>query len=132
MNYRRLATVQLTDPLSDPKDRGLMPMSTIFDSDQWLVEVSWDGAVIGDAQVFKNENASGPSVRTTDRNGDPLPFAWVWWAGVPRGKIKSYRFMDADKIQPQTLPIDALPFELPNAQRKTEPRQVAKAGPAPA
>lgn len=132
MMHRRLASVLLVEPVSDPTDRGLMPMSTVFSTDQWMIEVAWDGAVIGDAQIFKNRNCNANGARALDTSDVPLPKAWVWWAGVPRGKIKSYRFEDAGEIRPMTPDPDDVPFATSDAQRKAEPRQASKSGASPA
>ena len=63
--YRRLARASLETPVSDPTDRNTMPMSTLLSSDQWLLETSWDGASIGDVQVFKNAACGHNGVRKT-------------------------------------------------------------------
>jgi len=124
--YVRLAVAQLTDPVSDPTDRNVLPMSTLILSDAFMTEVSWDGCTIGDAQVYKNRNCNANGVKMKDASGHDLPDDWMWWAGVPRAKIKSYRFADSTNMKPQTVADPGLPFELPNAQRKEESRQAGK------
>jgi hypothetical protein len=134
MNHRRLATASLESHVSDPADRNLIPMTTLIGIDanppshMWLLETAWDGACIGDVQIFRNENC-GPSGEVTyGGDGKPMAAKWVWWGGVPCDKVKSYRFANSDgTIQPQTLEDDT-PFELPNAQRKAEPRPAGKPG----
>ncbi len=116
---RRLKSASLVDPVNDPSDRAIMPMSTLLATEEWLLECGWDGFSVGDVQVFRNQNClNGHRAKTPD--GKPMPDVWVWWAGVPRGKIKSYRFVDGTEIQPQTL---NLPFD---AERKEESRQSGK------
>jgi hypothetical protein len=119
MITRRLSYVQLDTQVSDPVDRQLMPMSTLISVDadppnlQWLLETTWDGSGIGDVQVFKNRSVGHNGIKTAEKDD------WVWWGGVPRGKIRSYRFSDGQGIQPTTVG---------SGQRKEEPRQVDKAG----
>lgn len=133
--HRRLASASLTDPINDPADRNVMPMSTLIASDMWLLEVSWDGTEIGDVQVFKNKSCAANGERKVseklDRDRKPIPVEdeWVWWGGVPRGKIKSYRFVDQGQIRPMTVD-EGLPFELPkkNAQREEKPVEAGKGG----
>lgn len=103
MIHRRLVTVCLDTPISDPNDRGVMPMSTLIASHQWLMEASWDGAIIGDVQIFRNTNVGPTGAPLLDGFGTEVPPAWTWWNGVPRGKVKSYRFEDAATIQPMTV-----------------------------
>jgi hypothetical protein len=123
---RRLKSAALVDPVNDPSDRAIMPMSTLLATDEWLLECGWDGFSIGDVQVFRNENAKN-GFRAKGPDGKPLPDVWVWWGGVPHGKIKSYRFMDDADIQPQTM--EPMPLELNlHAERKEEPRQAGKQG----
>lgn len=141
ITYRRLASASLTDPINDPGDRNVMPMSTLIASEQWLLETSWDGASIGDVQIFKNASCGQNGLRINvdseelDERGKkkqiPKLDEWIWWGGVPRGKIKSYRFTPEEHPQPLTLD-EGLPFELPNAERKAKPDQVGKGGPATA
>jgi len=102
MTTRRLVRICLKEPLNDPNDRGVMPMSTVIASHQWLIEASWDGAVLGDPQVFRNTNVGPTGAPLEDQDGLPLAPAWVWWNGVPRDMVKSYRFEDADRIKPMT------------------------------
>ncbi len=141
LSYRRLARVSLDTPVSDPLDRNTMPMSTLIESDFWLLETSWDGAAIGDIQVFKNAACGQNGVRMKDdkkKGVDGLaldrPDEWVWWAGVPRGKVTSYRFADQEHPVPQTVGQEALPFELDppaNAQRKEKSLEAgARGGPS--
>ena len=109
MKHRRIAVAALTETVSDPEDRYVMPMSTFVASDEWLGEVSWDGCHIGDLQIFHNANVRNGH-RTAD--GD----VWVWWNGVPAAKVKSYRFAEAGDIRPMTV----------NAERETESRSPAR------
>lgn len=142
--YRRLACAALEHPINDPLDRNVMAMSTLIASEQWLHEVPWDGMGIGDVSVFRNKAFAHNGTRMT-KPGDevdargrrievPLEDEWVWWSGVPRAKIKSYRFLDEDCPLPQTIPDPELPFELPNrnAQRKEKSDQAGEGGPATA
>ena len=124
--HRRLSSVSLDTAISDPLDRGTMPMSTLIASDLWLLETSWDGESVGDIQVFKNAACGQSGVRVGPED------KWVWWAGVPRGKIKSYRFVELEPILPMTTHDEGLPFELPRAERKEKPDQAGKSGPAAA
>lgn len=130
MNIVRLASANLEVPVYDPNDRSEMPMSTLIASDRWLLETSWDGASIGDIQVFKNTQCGPNGNSLVDTKGRKVAAQWVWWGGVPRGKIKSYRFLDIADRQPVT--DEGMPFELPNAQRKEESRQARKEGPSAA
>lgn len=141
ITHRRLASASLEHPINDPADRNVMPMSTLIASEQWLLETSWDGASIGDVQIFKNASCGQNGVRTTidsdetDERGRPKqipkPDEWIWWGGVPRGRIKSYRFTEEEHPRPMTMD-EGLPFELPNAQRKEKPEQAGKGGSATA
>lgn len=136
--HRRLAYVDLDTSISDPVDRTIMPMQRLIGVDgdppnhMWLIETSWDGASIGDVQVFRNQNCSHAGNPATDKDGEPLPANWVWWGGVPRGRIKSYRFAAGDVTLPMTLGDDVIPFELPktDAERKEKPGSLGKGGPA--
>lgn len=96
IEVRRLKSVCLTEQIGDPADRSVMAMSTLLANEEWLLECSWDGERIGDVQVFRNASAA---------NGrHPTPGSeWVWWGGVPCGKIKSYRFEDGEYISPMTV-----------------------------
>ncbi len=127
MKSVRLASAMLDVPVSNPDDRSEMPMSTVIGSDRWLVETSWDGSSVGDLQIFKNTECgpSGDAKVFTEgkKKGQKVPPVWIWWGGVPRGKIKSYKFLNAADIQPATVEDEGLPFELPNAQRKEESGQ---------
>jgi hypothetical protein len=128
MKTLRLTRVLLSEPVSDPTDRGVMPMSTLIASDQWMFEAAWDGLVLGDVHIFRNANATSPTQRILAEDGSgPLPFAWVWWTGVPRGKVKQYFLEDVGQLQPMTA--DALPFAT-DVQREAKPRQAGKAGTA--
>lgn len=118
---RRLCYAALSEPISDSTDRNMMAMSTLIEDWNWLFETSWDGCVIGDIQIFRNTAPKGQKEE------------WVWWGGVPRGKIKNYKFTPDHRLTPQTLEEDeGLPFELPNAERKAKPDQAGKGGPAAA
>ena len=136
MNIVRLSSASLEIPINDPNDRSEMPMSTLIASDKWLLETSWDGASIGDVQIFKNAkcDVNGNALRHIEgkKKGQKVDPEWIWWGGVPRGKIKSYRFLDGANIRPATVEDVGMPFELPNAQRKEEPRPTREGGPAPA
>lgn len=145
ISYRRIATASLTDAINDPTDRNIMAMSTLIASDQFMHETSWDGSTIGDIQIFRNlacgpngnrmpTDEKGPNGKPLlDADGKPLmkPDEWVWWGGVPRGKIKSYRFVPDQHLVPNTLD-EGLPFELPkkpkNAQRQEKPEQAGEGG----
>jgi hypothetical protein len=131
MKFVRLETASLEVPVSNPKDRQEMPMSTLIASDRWLLETSWDGASIGDIQIYSNSectHAGDAKVYQDGKNkGQKVPPVWTWWGGVPNGKIKSYRFLNAADVRPSSED-EGLPF---SAQRKEEPRQASKAG-APA
>jgi hypothetical protein len=140
IEHRRLATVSLSEPISHPTDRNEMPMSTLIASDQWLLEVAWDGSSIGDVQIFKNASCGQngahtmvPHPKKLDERGKPLevPKAdeWKWWGAVPHGRIKSYRFHEDEHPQPMTV---GLPFELPNAQRKAKPDEAGSSSTTPA
>lgn len=113
--YRRIAQASLDCAINDPLDRSVMHMSTLIDSEQFLHEAPWDGMTIGDIQIFKNESCGPngiPSTHTVDGKTENLPPVWKWWGGVPRGKIRSYRFLDAHDMVPMTLPDDPIPFEI--------------------
>jgi hypothetical protein len=118
--HRRLSDVSLDTAISDPSDRNYMAMSTLksIDSDppneQWLLETSWDGDAIGDVQVFRNLSVGHNGLRMLDKANKPLPDSWVWWGGVPRGKVKSYRFAVREEIKPQTVK---------DAEREAKPGQ---------
>lgn len=129
LKHRRLAYACLETHVSDPGDRNTMPMTTLIGIDAtppnhlWLIETAWDGASIGDIQLFKNESCGPSGQLTMGPDGKPVPNKWVWWGGVPRGKVKSYRFANADgAIQPQTAE-DVPPFEFTRAQREAKSRQ---------
>ena len=127
ITYRRIATASLEAPVQDPSDRNILPMSTLVTVDHehpnhlWLAEAAWDGLGIGDIQVWKNANANaGTGQPKFGDNGDPLEPEWVWWAGIPRGRVKSYKFGgEHAELKPQT--------EKPFAERQEKP---GKAGPA--
>ena len=114
--YRRLQSASLVDPVSDPSDRYELPKSTLIATEEWLLECAWDGVAIGDIHVYKNKNF---------RNGQRLDPKddWSWWAGVPRGKVKSYRFEvdDAATMTPSSLGSGA-----PHGERQKEPGSAGK------
>ena len=130
--------VLLTDQASDPEDRyTTMPMSTLIgttDQHEWLLEADWDGARLGDVQIFRNKSVLGNGKLRTDEEGKRAADEWVWWGGVPRGKIRWYRFFDRSDMKPGCLGEDVL--ELPfNAQREAKartPRQGETRGGEPA
>ena len=130
MKFVRLSSASLEVPVSNPFDRSEMPMSTLIASDRWLLETSWDGASIGDVQMFKNSECdpNGNALVHTEgkKKGQKVTPVWSWWGGVPRGKVKSYCFLDRVGIAPQTVEDEGMPFELPNAQRKEESRQASE------
>jgi hypothetical protein len=142
LTHRRLSSVSLSDPVSDPSNRSIMHMSTLIASDLWLLETSWDGSSIGDIQVFINRACGQNGVRMTvpgtevDARGRlvevPAPDDWAWWRGVPKGKVNSYSFVEEDVPAPATVEDVGLPFELPNAQPKAKPDQAGKGSPATA
>ena len=136
MKIVRLATASLEKPINNPADRSEMPMSTLIASDVWLIETSWDGASIGDIQLFKNAKvtASGDALRHLEgkKKGQKVDPDWIWWGGVPRGMIKSYRFADGTNIRPSTEEDAGMPFELTSGQRKEEPRPTREGQPPPA
>jgi hypothetical protein len=121
--FKRLSYVSLDTPISDPADRATLPMSTLIGSEQWLIEAAWDGSSIGDVQIFRNMNCNVHGARLHHGDGTIMVEDWHWWGGVPRGKIKGYKFWDAKTLTPMTTD-EGLPFELPNAQRKAKPLQV--------
>jgi hypothetical protein len=118
---RRLALAALDTPVMDATDRNIMPMGTLIASEMWLIEVPWDGARIGDAQVFINR-ACNPGNGAKEPGADDR---WEWWTGVPASRIKNYRFLDTDRPSPQTLK---------NAERQEKPGKAPRAdqqAPAP-
>lgn len=102
--HRRLASAQLEATVSDPADRNTLPMSTLIGIDaeppnyQWLLETTWDGSSIGDIHIFRNLscNPNGQMIDPKKKN------EWIWWGGVPRGKVKAYRFAADDVPVPET------------------------------
>lgn len=130
----RVSHASLSDPVADPENRQIMPMSTLVGTDdqtEWLLETTWDGSVIGDIQVFRNKNIAGNGQAMKDPAGKALPPEWIWWAGVPRGKIRSYRLHDRSLIKPGTVEGDEikLPFD---GKRKGEPREAGQKAVQPA
>lgn len=103
MTYRLLSRICLKEPVNDPDDRSVMPMSTVIASHQWRIECWWGDGVIGDPQIFRNANVSPTGAPMLEADGvtemSPL---WTWWNGIPRDMVKSYRFEDAKKIPTQT------------------------------
>ena len=135
MTILRLSQASLTDPAMSLEDPQRTMLSTPIASDEWLLEADWDGRSLGDLHIFRNKNAR-EGQRLIDHEGEPdpetgklpyLPFKWVWFAGVPCGKIKSYYFLPEDRPAPRTL--HAEPQAKPGASRKDAPK---KAGPAQA
>ncbi len=122
--YVRLSLVSIEEPISDPTDRGVMPMSTLIASPRWLLEAAWDGVALGDVQVYKNDGCTDSGVQRLDAEGKPVPDSWLWWGGVPHGRIKSYKFADAVNLRPQT--VAELPFK--NAERKAKSREAGETG----
>lgn len=133
MMVLRLSHVNLTDPVNDPEDRYIDPMSTLIGTDDqcmWLLETTFDGSIIGDVQIFRNTNALPNGQSKVDETGKMLPPVWKWWSGVPRGKIRNYRFYDRAILKPGTVEeAHELPFD---GKRKAEPGQAGKAAVQPA
>lgn len=128
MMVLRLSHVNLTDPVNDPEDRYIDPMSTLIGTDDqvtWLLETTFDGSTIGDVQIYRNTNALPNGKSKVDDAGKPLPAAWKWWGGVPRGKIRNYRFYDRSLLRPGTVEEDELPFL--DGKRKTKPGSTGEA-----
>ena len=127
----RLSHVSLTDQVGDPEDRYVTPMSTLIDSPEWHFEATWDGACIGDVQVYRNyainQNGARKNTEQKDEKGEPIPMAddWRWWGGVPRGKIRVYRLLDRSLIKPAFLDEEnKLPFS--DGKREAEPRKAGE------
>lgn len=100
---RALASAALDAQARDPNDRMVLPMSTLIASEEWHLEAAWDGLEIGDVQVYRRK---------------PGTTEWVWWGGVPRGKIVTYFWAD-DFPKPSCL-------KKTDAERKEEPLQAGE------
>jgi hypothetical protein len=128
MMILRLSHVNLTDPVNDPENRYIDPMSTLIGTDDqvtWLLETTWDGSIIGDVQIYRNENALPNGQSKVDADGKKLAADWKWWSGVPRGKIRNYRFYDRSILKPGTVGELELPFI--DGKRETKPGSTGKA-----
>jgi len=131
IEYKRISKAILEAPIRDPDNANIIPMSTLVGIDAnppnhaWLLETTWDGRMIGDVHIFRNLNAN-PSLgsQLKDSKGIPKEPEWVWWGGIPCGKVLSYSFAKSETatMVPHT---EAMHFEV-DAQREEKPRTTSK------
>lgn len=75
---KAISILSLKDPLGAGADREDIGTSTVIASDTVYIEAEYAGGSIGDANVYKKNDAG----------------EWVWKVGVPTSNMKSYKLVE--------------------------------------